>query len=59
MTCRYAKLLLLVETETYHMIDRCDPEVATWSANGDNFVIKNLEKFASVSFLHKPEKLQS
>ena len=33
------------------MIDKCDPEIATWSQNGDNFVIKNLEKFASVSFL--------
>lgn len=31
------------------MIDRCDPEIATWSASGDNFVVKNVEKFASVS----------
>ena len=37
--------------ETYHMIDRCDPEVATWSANGDNFVVKNVEKFATVSLV--------
>mmetsp|Transcript_13081 Transcript_13081/g.27088 ORF Transcript_13081/g.27088 Transcript_13081/m.27088 type:complete len:316 (+) Transcript_13081:24-971(+) len=29
------------------MIDRCDPEIATWSASGDNFVVKNVEKFAS------------
>jgi len=29
------------------MIDRCDPEIATWSATGDNFVVKNVEKFAS------------
>jgi hypothetical protein len=34
-------------TETYHMIDRCDREIATWSATGDNFVVKNVEKFAS------------
>mmetsp|Transcript_20667 Transcript_20667/g.47744 ORF Transcript_20667/g.47744 Transcript_20667/m.47744 type:complete len:257 (-) Transcript_20667:813-1583(-) len=29
------------------MIDRCDPSVATWSPTGDNFVVKNVEKFAS------------
>lgn len=29
------------------MIDRCDPTVATWSPAGDNFVVKNVEKFAS------------
>lgn len=31
------------------MIDRCDSEVAAWSESGDNFVVKNVEKFASVS----------
>ena len=35
-------------TETYHMIDKCDPIIATWSTAGDNFVVKNVEKFASV-----------
>ena len=34
-------------TKTYHMIEKCDQEVATWSENGDNFVVKNVEKFAS------------
>eukprot|EP00549_Striatella_unipunctata_P009050 CAMPEP_0118682700 /NCGR_PEP_ID=MMETSP0800-20121206/5623_1 /TAXON_ID=210618 ORGANISM="Striatella unipunctata, Strain CCMP2910" /NCGR_SAMPLE_ID=MMETSP0800 /ASSEMBLY_ACC=CAM_ASM_000638 /LENGTH=235 /DNA_ID=CAMNT_0006579103 /DNA_START=361 /DNA_END=1068 /DNA_ORIENTATION=- len=29
------------------MIDRCDPEIATWSSQGDNFVVKNVEKFAA------------
>ena len=29
------------------MINRCDPEIATWSRNGDNFIIKNVDKFAS------------
>lgn len=29
------------------MIDRCDPDIATWSVSGDNFVVKNVEKFAS------------
>ena len=37
-------------SETYHMIDRCDDDIATWSEKGDNFVVKNVEKFASVSF---------
>lgn len=34
-------------TKTFHMIDRCDPEISTWSEAGDNFVVKNVEKFAS------------
>lgn len=29
------------------MIDRCDPSIATWSPSGDNFVVKNVEKFAA------------
>lgn len=29
------------------MIDRCDPEVATWSEDGTNFVVKNVEQFSS------------
>ena len=29
------------------MIDRCDPTIATWSEAGDNFVVKNVENFAS------------
>lgn len=39
--------LPLFLSKTYHMIDRCDPDIATWSATGDNFVVKNVEKFAS------------
>ena len=35
------------------MIDRCDPTIATWSTAGDNFVVKNVEKFASVSCFQK------
>lgn len=34
-------------TKTYHMIEKCDPEIATWSPNGDNFVVKHVEMFAS------------
>jgi hypothetical protein len=30
------------------MIDKCDNEIACWSDAGDNFVVKNVEKFASV-----------
>lgn len=33
--------------ETYHMISRCDPDVATWSATGDSFIIKNVEQCKS------------
>jgi len=29
------------------MIDRCEATIATWSDAGDNFVVKNVEKFAS------------
>ena len=29
------------------MIEKCDTDIATWSENGDNFVVKNVEKFAS------------
>jgi hypothetical protein len=31
------------------MIDKCDDEIACWSELGDNFVVKNVDKFASVS----------
>lgn len=31
------------------MIDRCDDDIATWSESGENFVVKNVEKFATVS----------
>lgn len=34
-------------SKTYHMIDRCDSTIATWSPSGDSFVVKNVEKFAS------------
>lgn len=31
------------------MIDKCDPEVACWSEGGDNFIVKDVDKFSSVS----------
>lgn len=45
--CPKQHQLPLFLSKTYHMIDRCDREIATWSATGDNFVVKNVEKFAS------------
>ena len=33
------------------MIEKCDSEIASWSESGDNFVVKNVEKFATVSSL--------
>jgi hypothetical protein len=35
--------------ETYHMIDKCDQDVACWSESGDNFVVKDVDKFSCVS----------
>lgn len=34
-------------SKTFHMINRCDHDIATWSDKGDNFVVKNIEKFSS------------
>lgn len=31
--------------KTYHMIDTCDPQVATWSEDGETFVVKNTDVF--------------
>ena len=33
--------------ETYHMIDTCNPSVATWAQDGETFVVKDPEIFAS------------
>jgi len=33
--------------KTYHMIDTCDPEIASWSEDGLAFVVKDPETFAS------------
>lgn len=33
-------------SKTYHMIDKCDPEIAAWGEGGDSFVVKSVEKFA-------------
>jgi hypothetical protein len=34
------------------MIDRCDADIADWSEAGDNFVIKNADKFSNVCTDH-------
>jgi len=34
-------------SETFHMIDSCDPEIAGWSDDGYAFVVKDPETFAS------------
>jgi hypothetical protein len=33
--------------KTYHMINTCDPDIATWSDDGLTFVVKDPESFAS------------
>mmetsp|Transcript_27015 Transcript_27015/g.47695 ORF Transcript_27015/g.47695 Transcript_27015/m.47695 type:complete len:422 (-) Transcript_27015:1004-2269(-) len=47
MACSKQHQLPMFLSKTYHMIDRCDPEIATWSATGDNFVVKNVDKFSN------------
>jgi len=32
--------------KTYHMIDSCSPEIATWSKDGRTFIVKDPETFA-------------
>ena len=49
LTFRHFSFIHFCFEETYHMIDKCDSTIATWSENGDNFVVKNIEKFAGVS----------
>jgi len=33
--------------KTYHMIDTCDPTIATWSSDGRTFVVKDIDIFAA------------
>jgi len=32
--------------KTYHMIDSCDPQIASWSDDGETFIVKDHEIFA-------------
>jgi len=43
--------------ETYHMIDRCEQSIACWSDDGTNFIVKNVEQFATVSTFCKENPL--
>ena len=53
LICSKQHQLPMFLSKTYHMIDKCDPNIATWSEAGDNFVVKNVELFASVSSKHR------
>uniref|UniRef100_A0A7S1ZS64 HSF-type DNA-binding domain-containing protein n=1 Tax=Trieres chinensis TaxID=1514140 RepID=A0A7S1ZS64_TRICV len=33
--------------KSYHMIDTCDPQIASWSDDGESFVVEDAEKLAS------------
>lgn len=33
-------------TKTFHMIEQCDPTVASWSTDGKSFVIRDVDSFA-------------
>lgn len=48
-TCAKHFQLPMFLSKTYHMIERCESEIACWSEDGDSFVVKNVDKFASVS----------
>ena len=48
LTCRSLLHFFRPVAETYHMIDTCDPLVASWSDGGDSFVIKDVESFSKV-----------
>ena len=32
-------------SKTYHMIDQCDPSIASWSSAGDSFTVKDIQAF--------------
>jgi hypothetical protein len=37
-----------IRSETYHMIDSCDPTIASWSNDGLSFVIHDVANFTDV-----------
>jgi hypothetical protein len=39
-------------TKTFHMVDQCDPDIATWSNDGRSFIIRDANAFAKVSSLN-------
>lgn len=45
--CKGATTIPIFLKKTYKMIDTCDPSIASWSEEGDMFVVKDPEVFAS------------
>jgi len=43
----FSEAVPLFLRKTYHMIDTCDPKIASWADDGLTFFIKDIEKFAS------------
>ena len=39
--------LLSTLTEAFAMINECDPSIASWTEEGDKFVVKNKDVFAA------------
>ena len=42
--CHFVAML-----ETFHMIDTCDPGIASWADDGNSFIIKDVKEFSKVS----------
>jgi len=45
--CKGATTIPIFLKKTYKMIDTCDPNIASWTADGDMFVVKDPDLFAS------------
>jgi len=45
--CKGATPIPIFLKKTYKMVDTCDPNIASWTVNGDMFVVKDPDMFAS------------
>jgi hypothetical protein len=45
LTFNFVIISIIISTETYHMVDTCDPAVCSWSEDGETFVVKHPKKF--------------
>ncbi|CAJ1946620.1 unnamed protein product [Cylindrotheca closterium] len=45
--CKGATTIPIFLKKTYKMIDTCDPNIASWTADGDMFVVKDPDVFAT------------
>eukprot|EP00538_Stauroneis_constricta_P012972 CAMPEP_0119571406 /NCGR_PEP_ID=MMETSP1352-20130426/44103_1 /TAXON_ID=265584 /ORGANISM="Stauroneis constricta, Strain CCMP1120" /LENGTH=601 /DNA_ID=CAMNT_0007621085 /DNA_START=299 /DNA_END=2105 /DNA_ORIENTATION=+ len=45
--CKGATTIPIFLKKTYKMIDTCDPSIASWNAEGDMFIVKDPDVFAS------------